>query len=557
MLSLLADSFKMKAHCLQKLCRKLLFTLALTLLIFMFNFSLAPFRTARGLSEYDRYVHNFINSSTRGNWTFVEKPMFPVYFNESQIPVGSNWTIVCPLVANHTYHIYCYGKWIDYGPNPLTDYDIYVYNPLGELEGYHTESAGLPEHLGTTVDEPFFTSKYSGNYSFVIRNDPRESNSSEQATFMIMEDVECNKWHEVFIEGKRNNESVFHTAWAFEFFTESQHVEVWIKVPETLDMYEARLYLMANPEAGMGEMLNGVPLAWEQGLYGEVSGLYGGCTLESRGFRGVAYASCEFYGQDMLINYTSSAKGKFLYHLVLIGEEGAGTVKFLVKTQFGNACLKPVNLPLRVYPENETELTFISNSTDIKNATLYYSINNWNNFTAISMQLIDNRTCTATIPNQPAGTTVHYHVEATDSLENSLTYSGNYTVKYASTLSLNLTRKAVTIGENITLTGFVSPAAENLPITLIYASTNGTFQQTVYTLANGTFKASFKPKSEGEWTVQAVFQGSDTIHPSSSSMLKFRVEPPSFLSRYSIYIFAGIGAVACIAAVIYVKKFRE
>jgi len=251
----------MKVHCLQKLCRKLLFTLALTLLIFMFNFSLTPFRTAKGLSEYDKYVHNFINSSTRGNWTFVEKPMFPVYFNESQIPVGSNWTIVCPLVANHTYHIYCYGKWIDYGPNPSTDYDIYVYNPLGELEGYHTESAGLPEHLGTTVDEPFFTPKYSGNYSFVIRNDPRESNSSEQATFMIMEDVECNEWHEVFIEGKRNNESVFYTAWAFEFFTENQHVEVWIKVPETFDMYEARLYLMANPEAGMGGTLNGVPLA--------------------------------------------------------------------------------------------------------------------------------------------------------------------------------------------------------------------------------------------------------------------------------------------------------
>jgi len=547
----------MRMLCFQKLCGKLLFTLALTLIISMFNFSLAPFGAVRGLPEYDKYVHNFTNSSIYGNWTYVEKPMFPVYFNESQIPVGSNWTVTCPLTANRTYHIYCYGKWIDYGPNPLTDYDIYVYNPLGELEGYHTESAGLPEHLGTTVDEPFFTPKYSGNYSFIVRNDPRESNSSEQATFMIIEDVECNEWHEVFIEGKRNNESVFYTAWAFEFFTESRHVEVWIKVPETLDMYEARLYLMANPDAGVGEMLNGVPFAWEQSLYGEISGLYGGYNLESQGFRGIAYASCEFYGQDMLINYTSSTKGKFLYHLVLIGEEGAGTVKFLIKTQFGNVCLQPVNPPLRVYPENETKLTFISNSTDLKNATLYYSTNDWSNFTVINIQLIDNCTCTATIPKQPAGTTVKYRIEAVDLLENFLTYSGNYTVKYASMLSLNLTREAVTIGENITLTGFVSPAAENLPLTLIYTSANGTFQQTLYTLANGTFKASFKPESEGEWTVQAIFNGSNTLYGNSSKILKFKVEPPSFLSKYSTYIFTGIGVAVCIAAVIYVKRFRE
>ena len=76
-------------------------------------------------------------------------------------------------------------------------------------------------------------------------------------------------------------------------------------------------------------------------------------------------------------------------------------------------------------------------------------------------------------------------------------------------------------------------------------------------MANGTFTASFRPLSEGEWTVQAVFQGSSTMYPNSSNILKFKVAPPSFLSRYSIYIFAGVGAVACIAAIVYVKKFRE
>jgi len=157
------------------------------------NFLSSPCSLVLASSEYEGYIHDFIDGPIRGNWTFVEKPMLPVYFNESKIPVGANWTVVCPLIANHSYHVYFYGEWIDYGAYPSTDYDIYVYNPLGELEGYHTEVAGLPEHLGATVDEPFFTPKYSGNYNFVIRNDPRESNASEPATFMIIENVECNK----------------------------------------------------------------------------------------------------------------------------------------------------------------------------------------------------------------------------------------------------------------------------------------------------------------------------------------------------------------------------
>jgi hypothetical protein len=86
----------------------------------------------------------------------------------------------------------CYGTYINPGAVAKTDYDIYVYNPSGELESIHTEAAGLPEHLGTTVDKPNFTPICTGNYMFVINNDARESKASEQATFMIIEYIECN-----------------------------------------------------------------------------------------------------------------------------------------------------------------------------------------------------------------------------------------------------------------------------------------------------------------------------------------------------------------------------
>jgi hypothetical protein len=219
---------------------------------------------AQNFPEYQRYVHEYLNSEVFGNWTYVEKPMFPVLFNDSQILIGQNWSIVCPLFANHSYHVYCYGEWINKSSEPKTDYDIYVYNPLGEMEGYHTESAGLPEHLGTTVEEPFFVPKYSGNYTFVIVNDERESIGAQQATFMIIENVECNVWHGHYVEGKDEySQPVFNTSWAFEFATESQYIEVWVKVPETLDMYEARLYLMTNPRLLNKTSLNDLPLAWE------------------------------------------------------------------------------------------------------------------------------------------------------------------------------------------------------------------------------------------------------------------------------------------------------
>jgi hypothetical protein len=49
------------------------------------------------------------------------------------------------------------------------------------------------------------------------------------------------------------------------------------------------------------------------------------------------------------------------------------------------------------------------------------------------------------------------------------------------------------------------------------------------------------------------------LYESSSQTSNFAVNPPSFFSQYSTYIFVGVGggASVVIAAVVYVKKFRE
>jgi hypothetical protein len=539
--------------------RVLALSLVLSLLVLSLNVAHLPLGESAELSEYDKYVRSFINQPPYGNWTYIEKPVFPMYLNESTISVGSNWTVISPLVSNRTYHVYACGDWVDQESDPSTDYDIYVYNPLGELEGYHTESAGLPEHMGTTVEEPFFTPIYSGNYSFVLKNDPRESNASKQATFMLIENVPTNEWHRDYLRGKKNDVPVFSTSWAYEFVTDSQRIEIHVRVPDTLDMYEARLYLMANPNAGKGELLNNVPLAWEGGLYGETSQIYGGYNLESKAYRGIAYASCENHGQDMLINYTAPVKGKSLYHLVFIAEKGEGEIDYLVKTEYGQAGLNLANSPLRTYPSNATTFTFVSMNTDLKNAALDYSINRWQNSTLLEMQLTDSRTCTATIPGQVAGTTVSYEAKATDIFENILVYRGNFSVKYETHLNLTLKTKEISIGQNITVVGQIAPPFENLVLTVSFASENGTIRQTVHSAEEGNFSSSFKPAVEGTWLVQAIFSGDNVTYPCSSESLQFKVNPPSFLSLYSTYILAGVGGGAgtVAVAVVYIKKRRE
>jgi hypothetical protein len=305
--------------------------------------------------DYTNNVHTYVNSSN-GNITYIDKPFFPVMLNNSQIQIGQNWTIVVPLEANHNYHVYCYGAWVNTSSAAKTDYDIYVFNPQGNLESSHTEAAGFPEHLGTTTEDPFFTPKFSGNYKFVIKNDLKESEGSQQATFMIIENLVTNVWHTVQIEGKSNNGiPSFHTSWAYELMSNASYVELIVKVPKTLDMYEARLYLMNDAKS---LSINAYPLPWEPGIYANVTNKIGGYNFESEGSRGIAYASCEYAGQGMFLNYSSTNKFTNLYHLVLIGEEGNGQIQFILKTNFAKESLLPIISPKAVFAGNSTEISY-------------------------------------------------------------------------------------------------------------------------------------------------------------------------------------------------------
>jgi len=468
-----------------------------------------------------------------GNWTYVSKPVYPVKINASQIPVGANWTFVYTLKSGTSYHIYFYGDWI----GSETDYDIYVFNPLGELESIHTEAAGLPEHLGNTVEEPYFTPRYSGNYSFLIVNDPRESHGAEAATLMVIEHLECNEWNQRRLEGKVNNMPVMETAWAYEFVTSSKRIEVWIEVPDTLDMYEARLYMMANPSKGVGTLLNGVPLAWEPGLYGEIdsSAFYGGYNLDSRGFkRPDATASCEYPGQDMLINYTSPYEGETLYHLVLIGENGTGILNFMVKTDFEAPMLSIVDPIERAYSDNETVITVdvYDEGSTLKHVLLNYTTDDWRTWSSLEMSAYGGQRYVGTIPGQKAGSTVKYIITASDTAENVAEVEGSYVVKNPAEITISLSESVVYGGENVTVTGWVSP--NGIEVTLNYTCGDVTVLRMVTANTTGFFSDEYTPDRTGNWTVSASWPGNETYFEAFSGYKNFTVTKAPTSVTYSI-----------------------
>jgi hypothetical protein len=503
-------------------------------------------------SEYTNYVQTYLNTS-QGNVTYVEKPIFPVMINNSQIQIGENWTIICPLQANHDYHIYFYGAYINTSAQAKTDYDIFVYDPQGNLESSHMESAGLPPHLGTTTDDALFTPTQSGNYSFVIENSPFGSQGAQQATFMIIENIETDTWQTSYLEGVNDTTGApsLYTSWAYEFVTNASQLEVYIKVPDTLNLYEARLYLMNDPTS---PTLNSYPLAWEPGLYGNVTGSVGGYNFDPNGYRGAAYTSEEYPGQPLFLNYTTSSSGIHLYHLVLIGKEGSGNLDILLKTQFGDA-LTPSKVETKVYPNNPTIISYDA-SQNLNKASLSYTTDDWNNVTSLDME-ISNQTCNATIPGQKAGTNVQYKVIANDVLENNLTTSGNYTVKVQPTINITAVKDTIFIGENATVSGTLTNYDNNSLVTVQFLSVNSTETINCPVEIDGNFTASFKPDSTGEWAVAATSPETQTSWRADSLQLMITVSEPPFYVKYSLFLIIGAVVAAAAGGAVWFLKFRN
>ena len=472
-----------------------------------------------------------------GNFTIVNNPVPAVVIGEGEIPIGKAHTYIYYLRKDHKYHITLSGAWA----NPAThktDYDVYVYKLTSSVASFyssHTESAGLLEQVANDGLGHYFIPDSTGTYYLTVRNDALESAAAEQATLMVIEHIETDVWVGRHMEGKVNEKPRDETMWSYEFASPAKRIRVYIDVPDYLDMYEARLYAMANPVKGVGGLAEGIPVAWEPGLrgllsgvykgvYGGASGVYGGFNFDPQGFRHVgAMASCEMDGQDMVIDFNTTTSGVILYHLALIAEYGSGSLNFVVQTDFDPPVLKLVNPPTAVAAGEPTRLEVdVSDGSGVGAMSCSYSNDGGDTWWRAIVEPSGGGRYSATLPGVYPGTVVDYVFEAEDAMGNRREARGSYEAIGRSSLRMHLDDIGFLGGEEVAPQGFIDPGGREVAIRYVHGEE--TFNFTVLASDQGDFNHSFTPPSTGEWVVFAEYAGDEDYLPSASERLNFTVE---------------------------------
>jgi len=478
------------------------------------------------------------NASARNEWmvtdtdfqtTEVPKPVDPVFINDGNdtigIPAGDVWYLTYDLRLDRKYHVFLVGDFVINDTDPVTDYDIYTYLPNGQKYTTHTESAGLPEQVANDDAHQYFVPPQSGEYTFEIKQDDRDSeNDSEpmSAIFMLIEHIDVNEWYSQSLDGRDSDDrEKWDTSWGYEFNSTSPQIRVMVDVPTSVDMYEARLYVMANPESGVGYDLYDVGVPFGNYFTG-FAGEYGGYNTSSRGDRNMdAMDSGEFRGDPLEFTYDSPGGGSgnnIFYYLVIIAEEGDGTVDFIVQTDFAPPELTIVDPPELVIEDDDTEiLVTIEDEADIEEVWIKYTSDgeNWNEEDLSS----EIGGYSVTLENYEAGDFLEYVVYARDEFDNVGSTESGFQVKKTVTISCSIADMTLMGNQDAKITGVTT--LEATPLHLNITHDNGAENMDIVTGEDGSFTLTFKPPILGDWTFQAYFDGDNVSLPAVGNALTF------------------------------------
>ena len=467
-----------------------------------------------------------------GNYTDVGKPGFPQRIELDQISPGESWTYNYTLIKDIRYHVYLIGEWSDLNEHQ-TDYDILLYRQTSNDPRFvssHTESAGYPEQVSNDGKGQFFIPTISGEYYFVVVNDADDSAAAEPATLVVVERIDTDNWYTKYLHEPYENITSYNDNWVYEFISDKPRIKVDIRVPPTLDMYEARLYLMANVEKQIGFSIDGAIVPWEPGLYAQLNGTYGGFNKDPQGYRHLnASVGCERTGDDMVFDFIAPNDKLTLYHLILLPEYGNGTVSFRLQTDFTNPAASIIDPPKEVESGEEVIVKcMILDESKLDEVKLYYSTDGektWKNSAIIE----ENQYYIGTLPGQTGGTEVSYYYEITDILANTVTTASKYLVRTPSELYFTIDNDGVYGGNELFVAGELNQP--NKQVTLTYRQGENIVAFNVKSDSSGKFTHAFAPNKLGSWEVSASYTGDESWKPVSSENEAFNVKrKPTSLS---------------------------
>jgi hypothetical protein len=448
------------------------------------------------------------------------------------------------LEAGNRYHVFLVGDWIT-NSSLATDYDIWVYNKNGLLSR-HTESAGRPEQVGNDAKNQYFVPSETGDYTFRIINDLEDSDDDKSAVFMVIQHIEMNRRYSLELIGKYNSDDEYTSKayHAFEFDTASQNFELFVNVPDSdpsknylgLDMYEARVYPMANPAAQVGYYIRGIGVPTGEMLtymYDLIvpTGSYGGYNyIYEKGFRFPEWtASCERNGYDMRVTFGAPLHNEtelvledrtVFYYLVLMAEYDQGTIQFYLKTDANNPTVTLVDPGVLGYTDDRTKIEASVNSNNpLDSVWVNYTTDDWATQSRVDM-VKDGDVHRGYIPKQTLNKVVKYRVYAMDEIENQGSASGSFEVKERVTPELTVDRISLYGGESIAFFGSSNVANKN-HVLRIQGATNKDI--TVATDTAGAFEYTYKPPVTGSYTATLVYVGDPIYHPAYSLAQEFTV----------------------------------
>lgn len=145
-------------------------------------------------------------------------------------------------------------------------------------------------------------------------------------------------------------------------------------------------------------------------------------------------------------------------------------------------------------------------------------------------------------------------------------YSGNESdvvtliAKWSGTIRLSATPKSLTLGENVTVYGWISPKHSGASVLVLYREEQGSWTAlgNTFTDSNGNFTYLWKPSSAGVYEIKVSWDGDLTAYGNESDVLTVTVEEesPNLTPQFDLTPFLwAITILAVGATALFVLRF--